>query len=273
MRLGIDSNMLQSPDLETFLACRKENFAVLPDLVWFEIYKQADLNAVLSGLNILLRFPDQVIVTQNGHHISGLDPSSRAFNTAILMPGASGRLREMSDALRRARAGEPAVFNQLTRLWADAASLSTGMFDGVDDIVESMTEMAAMFTVEEVRRIRTEQKYTPEMTAKTFGAAGEIYEVLCELRGYGPHTRPTMFNAYLYRFALGMCLYLIWWIRHGNQTSKKKERVRNDVVDLGIAVTASYFDGLLTNDAKARWLYDELRSALAFVTAADALER
>lgn len=46
---------------------------------------------------------------------------------------------------------------------------------------------------------------------------------------------------------------------------KRLDRVRNDYVYLSIAIFVSYYDGLLTSDAKAALLYDAPVNALAFV--------
>jgi len=43
------------------------------------------------------------------------------------------------------------------------------------------------------------------------------------------------------------------------------EKARNDFIDLGFAVYGRYFGGLMTLDAKARWVHDNLIAGLAMI--------
>ncbi|KPH04467.1 hypothetical protein AOG23_32955 [Rhizobium acidisoli] len=63
------------------------------------------------------------------------------------------------------------------------------------------------------------------------------------------------YDAYLYRYALAIIIYSLWWIRNGSQLPQRLDKARNDFIDLGFAVYATYFDGFMTHDAKAGWMY------------------
>jgi hypothetical protein len=48
----------------------------------------------------------------------------------------------------------------------------------------------------------------------------------------------------------------------GIPEKKKLEATRNDILDLLFAAQATYFDGFITSDAKASWIYGNLEGAL-----------
>jgi hypothetical protein len=64
-------------------------------------------------------------------------------------------------------------------------------------------------------------------------------------------------------------IYALGWIRGGSRPTKRLDRVRNDIIDMQFAVYGTYFSGLLTEDQKAGWLYENLRRALRSVYGSD----
>ncbi|WP_293902897.1 hypothetical protein [Phenylobacterium sp.] len=72
-RLVVDSNMLQSASLRGFLAS-PTNVAVLPDFVWFEMYKQRSLSGVQAAFSVISDSPSNVAVLKSGHEVAALDP-------------------------------------------------------------------------------------------------------------------------------------------------------------------------------------------------------
>lgn len=268
MRIVIDSNMMQSPELLEYLS-HSANVAVIADYVWVECYKQRSLAAVQSFLSIVRNFPDQIAVLRSGRQIAGLDPRTTRFPMAFELENVARDLRAMDTAVKQAEAGIVAVLVQLREQWDAATATMNDMLQSAEgDILPSLPELANMFTPDELGRCRRKEKYTPAMTQKVFGAAFGIYEQLVEIDPRVPLLPPRhAVETFYYRFALGAILHGIWWIRNGSQPISKTERLRNDYVDLGLASCATYYDGLMTNDAKAAWLHNELVNALKFARA------
>jgi hypothetical protein len=173
----------------------------------------------------------------------------------------------MTAALDAAQAGEEAVLAQLRERWAEASTTMDSMLEGAEILAPALSEVAEIFTVDEIRRCRTQAPYTGEMTAKVFRSAFALYETLTEQDGRLPVLPPKYaIQTYYYRLALGTMLHCLWWIRNGSETIKRPARLRNDFIDLGLAVWATYYDDLLTADVKAAWMYRELSHALAFAS-------
>lgn len=256
--------MMQSPDLFRLLAAGN-TMAILTDYVWFECYKQESLPAVRAFLSIACQFPDRIAMLRSGASLAGLDPRQKGYRALFELPGAGDDLPAMVAAIEGAERGEPAVLEQLRRRWEHAAATMSGMLEGTADIIPSLPEIATIFTTEETRRCRAGQKYTPVMTEKVFLSAHQIYEVLTEMDGRLPVLDPRFaVQTFYYRFAIGVMMHCLWWIQHGSQPIGRADRLRNDYIDLGLTVCATYYDGLMTNDTKAAWMHREMSNALAF---------
>ncbi|MBO9107294.1 hypothetical protein J5288_01105 [Agrobacterium sp. S2/73] len=265
-RLVIDSNMLQSENLRHFLKTSSTNFAVLPDFAWFEIYKQRSIEAVVSALAVIGDFPEQVIVLKSGREIAEIDPRTAKMLFMMQYEDAAGSIREMVDILNGPARSDPEILDQLDRLWDGAVNFLPGMLEGAQDIITSLPEMSEqMFKPQHLRIIRQNSQYTTEMFSSIFGAADQICETLSDKGKQrstptGPDEHRT--HTYLYRYALALVIYLLWWIKNGNQAQRRIDRARNDLIDLSFAVYATYYEGLMTSDKKAGWMYENLRLAL-----------
>jgi hypothetical protein len=70
----VDSNFLQSPKLEDYLAESNCNFAVLTDYAAMEAYKENTLASIYKSMETLARYPAQVVVLKNTITVCGLKP-------------------------------------------------------------------------------------------------------------------------------------------------------------------------------------------------------
>lgn len=264
----IDSNMLQTATLRVYLSEAPDNFAVLPDFVWIEIYKQQSLAALQAAFSVIRGFPDRLVLLKPNGALAALDPQHPDLIGRMLDVDAGDHLRRMPEALSLADQGDPDVLPQLADLWSRAKAHMDGMLEGAADIVQSLPEIAEIFSADELRRCRTNVRYTPAMFEKIFGAADQLYETFLEAHDATPGhlSREHRYDAYLYRHALGIIIYALWWIRNGSQMPKRLDRARNDFIDLGLAIYATYFAGLMTDDAKALWMHDNLLAALTGVS-------
>jgi len=273
-RLVIDSNMLQSPVLRDFLSYSGDHVAVLPEYVWFEIYKQQSLAGLTAGLSVIGDFPDQLIVLEPWNRVATIEAESPELVDRMGVGGVADGIRQMVAEIADLAGNESRVSGQLRERWASSAEQAEDMLLGADDIAISLPEIADIFSAHEVRVCRTNARYTTEMFEKIFGTAEQLYEYFSEARGVVTHLERSQArcDSYLYRQGLATIIYALWWIRSGSQPPKRLDRVRNDIIDMQFAVFGTYFSGLLTEDQKAGWLHQNLREALKMVCAIDGLE-
>jgi hypothetical protein len=261
-RLVIDSNMMRSSALKSYLEESRSNLAVLPDVLWVEAYKSGTVESIAETLSIAGAHSDQVVILKSSGEIALLDPVL-GMTEATMSEGRGDDLAEMMQALALAQHGDKAVRDQLEMQWSIAADLIAGMLEGTVDILQSLPEMAAVYTADEIRRFRTEDEMTRPMLEKIFGSAEQVCETMFASYGRAAPTDARLrFDTFLYRMSLAIMVYMIWWVRNGSQIPKRNDRAHNDFVDLSFAVHASYFDGFMTQDAKARWMCTQLSGAL-----------
>jgi len=261
----IDSNMLQSEDLRRLLA-EGDNLAVLPDFAWYELHKQESIEGLRLGLSVIGDYPERVVLLRSGGEIAVLEPVVADELERLILDGPLG---DIGETVRVARSSEPldvAATAELHRLWAWARAWRPSLIEGASDIAISFPEMEEqMFNRNEIRIIRTNGRYTPDMLGSIFGAAEQIWENLAT--GYGIKwqglDQSVVSRAYLFRFALGIVINLLWWIRGGSQAIVRLDRMSNDLIDLSFAVYGTYFDGFITRDDKARWVHANLVRAIS----------
>ncbi|MER9052501.1 hypothetical protein NKJ73_21950 [Mesorhizobium sp. M0074] len=264
--------MLQSQELRSHLQASPHNFAVLADYAWIEIYKQRSLEAIKHGLSVVGDFPDQLILLRSNGEIIRLDPTEPDLHERMQFKGMAGIIFEMVTTIRRATVDDAPILEQLRDHWNFADSLLPELIEGAVDIAVSLPEMEAqMFTKAEIRIIRTNNQYSTAMMETIYGAAMQVWENLAHAyclpwQNLGDIR---IARTYLFRYALGLVIHLLWWIRRGSQPVKRMDRMRNDMVDLSFCVYASYFDGFMTADEKARWIHANLIAALAAVSRLD----
>ncbi|RUX28577.1 hypothetical protein EOA23_15070 [Mesorhizobium sp. M2A.F.Ca.ET.042.01.1.1] len=264
----IDSNMMRSPILRDYLEGSEFNLAVIPDVMWIEAYKSRTVESIASTLSVVGAHSDQVVILKTSGEIALLDPGL-GMTEATMRDRQGHDLKEMMEALELARAGDRGILEQLEMQWSQATSLMGGMLEGTVDILQSLPEMAEVYTADEIRRFRTSNKFTQSMLEKIFGSAEQICETLFASYGRVPPSDPRLrLDTYLYRFSLAIMMYMIWWLRKGSQIPKRHDRAHNDFIDLSFAVHATYFDGFMTEDEKANWMYTQLSGALHAVRAA-----
>lgn len=262
--LVIDSNMIQERELEEFLNADTRNRAVVAFEIWFELYKQRSVYGLRRGLEILASYPDQLVVLKASGNIMRLDPWEPDFQQRMMFPGAGQSVGEMLIALSPEPCADPAVRSQLVEKWDWAAEFNLGVLDGAQDILISLPEMQEqLFTSDEIDCIRKEQDLPRELLGVIFGAADQLWQALSGILGLPLQSWESRRGGTLhYRIAMGIVVYLLWWVSKGSQSRKNPESTRNDVIDLFLAAQATYFDGLFSKDRKANQIHTQLRHML-----------
>ena len=72
---------------------------------------------------------------------------------------------------------------------------------------------------------------------------------------------------FIFRYALAGYLVALRWIAVGGAKNVKPEKIRNDIVDATFVAYATYFQGLLSKDAKANEIYGDAKAFLGLVLA------
>jgi hypothetical protein len=261
MKIVIDSNRLQSKKLRDYLAKARSNFAVLTDYAAMEAYKGDTLASIYKSMAIVSDFPDQVIVLKGARAVCGLKGRKAGLQRRLIDEGQSSEFIEYASHLRQAKAGNAGLQKRLLDHGKEATAHLDRMLSDAEDTGAVIDDIAKMYSKDERRAIRLGENYSSDMIDKT---VKNILQIAATAFRDHPNvrTKPTyaeLPNTYIFRVSLCAYLLALDWGARGGASGAAHARLRNDFVDMSFAAYATYFDGLMTDDAKVRRIHQEAR--------------
>ncbi len=261
MRKVIDTNQLQSQALRIYLSASPKNFAVLTDYVAMEAHKGDTLTSIYRSMEILGDFPSQVIVLKNTRVTCGLSGRGSGLQKRLIDEGSTSKFPRYIQHLQAAKRGNLSLQRQLLDYGKEATDHLARMLVDAETTGVAMEEIATMYSKEERSGIRTGQPYPAAMV-------DHIVSNIIQISGlvFGAHpsvkNRPNyeeIPNTYIFRVALCTYLLALEWGARGGVRDASPTKLRNDFVDMNIAAYATYFDGLMSVDAKVLRIHQEAR--------------
>lgn len=252
MRVVVDSNQLQSKVLRTYLAKSKSNFAGLTDYAAMEAYKGDTLASIYKSMAIVCDFPDQVIVLKGTRAACGLKGRTAGLQRRLIDEAQTTGFATYVDHLREAQNGNRHIQQQLLDLGKEATAHLDRMLADAQTTGAVIDDIARLYSKEERQAIRLGQNYSSAMVDKT--VKNILHIVGTAFRDHpNAHIIPTyaeLPNTYIFRAAL--CTYLLALERgaNGGARDAAPAKLRNDFVDMNFAAYGTYFDGLMTTDAR-----------------------
>jgi len=263
----VDSNALQSPLLRDYLSKSTSNFAVLTDYSSMEAYKGDTLVSIFQSMALVAEFPRQVIVLKPIMVVRGLRGQRPGLQRRLIDHEQTRGFRKYCERLLAAKLGDVYLRDQILRRGREAdAQMARVLVDAIN-IPAAIEEVKNTFTDAELKIIRTGFPLSEQLASKVIKYILLLTHFLFS-RHPGPAVRnfDELLNTFLFRTALCLFLYALDWISMGGPTGVKAEKIRNDLVDMNIATFATYFDGLLTMDEKARRIYQQAAFVLELIT-------
>lgn len=267
MKLIVDSNQLQSEALRRYLAEKKSNVAVLTDYAAMEAYKGDTLASIYKSMTVLAEYPEQVQVLKSTLVVCGLRGRPAGLQRRLVHEEQSAGFSIYAANLRRAQAGNHRLQAKLLDLGREATSHLNRMRADAERTGKAFANAAKPYTKEERRAIRHGDVYSTEFVKKAI-----VHIIQVATLAFKEHprvlTRPRtaeLPNTYIFRAALCMHLLMLDWAARGGAEEASPERLRNDIVDVNFAAYATYFDGLMSADAKANRIHSEARLWLTAV--------
>ncbi len=261
MRVIVDSNQLQSETLRGFLSKSKGNFAVLPDYVAMEAYKGDTLASIYKAMAILADFPCQVIVLKGTSAVCGLKGRPAGLQRRMIDKSLSSGFVEYAHLLRQAQQGNKHLQRQLIELGKEATAHLDQMFDHAKSTGAAIDDIASLHSKEERNAIRLGAIYSPELIDKTMrnvlGIAATVFHQYPA--ALLTPTYADLPNTYIFRVALCTYLLALDWGARGGARHATPAKLRNDFVDMSFAAYGTFFNGLMTADAKVIRIHREAR--------------
>lgn len=261
MRLVIDSNQMRSPKLRAYLAATKHNFAVLTDYSAIEAYKGGTVEGFWQSMSILSDFPAQVIILKTTGIVCALNGRDSGLQKRLIDQQQTNGFLEFIRDLRVARSGNTVGKQEFLQRSEAARTQMARIFDNIDQFAQGISDTAKKYTKAERSLIRQNKGLTPELIDKS---TKDILELAGNL--YRRHSRITSVpiqekqsNSFIFRNALCTYLLALDWCAAGGVQDVSSEHLQNDLIDMNYATYATYFDGLLSDDAKCIRIHKQAR--------------
>jgi hypothetical protein len=266
MKLVIDSNQLNNPKLEQFLEKSPRNFAILCEFVSMEIYKGNSIKKIFKSMEILSKFPNQVIILKGARKLSILNARQKGLQRRFVDDSATGEFKGYLSDLKIAASGDIRYRNAVMELSQYANEHFNQMLIDVDAIKDSIITFSKSLTKAEKGMIRKNEFYIFEIVNKIVNATCEISAEFVANSNFGVSI-PTMSElpyTYYYRVILSSFLMGIVRGAEGEIKSVQSDKFRNDMVDMSIAATATFFDGIMSDDKRLIEMYAKICRVLNF---------
>jgi hypothetical protein len=265
MRKVVDSNQLQSEALRSYLSKSKGNFAVLTDYAAMEAYKGDTLASIYKSMGIVADFPDQVVVLKNTSVVCGLSGRGSGLQGRLVDEGQTRAFGQYARGLYLAKSGNAALRRQLLERGKEATSHLARMLEDAKLTGVVFSDLAKTYSKDEKRSVRTAEPYTAEMVDKIVRSviriAGETFKNHPSVNIWP--TYKELPNTFIFRVSLCTYLLALDWGASGGAKGALVTTLRNDLVDMNFAAYATFFDGLLSADAKVVRIHQEARLFLS----------
>jgi hypothetical protein len=252
-RRVIDSNMLRDVNLEKYLSLCERNYAVLCDYVIMEAYKaQNPVEGIFSSMDILSRYPQQVIILKNTPNICGISARSAGLQKRLICQTQTAEFKKFCKKIKNEEIKNLGLLNSIYEHSRAAREHLNLLEHEYKALPKKFYEFEADFSSKELQIIRTNGSYTTDLLLK-------IIKIVMELSAYvfakHPNVKrlPDFYNlpnTYIFRNSLFHYITILEWMSYGGLRAKKSAKMRNDIIDIYIMTYGSFFDGLMTNEKK-----------------------
>jgi hypothetical protein len=255
----VDSNQLQSECLRSYLAGSNANFAVLTDYAAMEAYKGDTLVSIYKSMEIVAEFPTQVIVLKNTRIACSLSGKCSNLQRRLIDERQTQEFKIYARSLRETTRGNPSLQRQILEYGKEATEHLERMLDDARTTGAVFDEIAKAYTKEERGLIRDGKIYTPALADKivknVLYIAGELFRNHPDVQRLP--TYEELPDTFIFRAAL--CTYLLALERGalGGANSTSPAKLRNDMVDMNFAAYGTFFDGLLSADARVLRIHEQ----------------
>ena len=258
----VDANFLRAPLLEDYLH-DGENYVVFTEQACIESYKGSGLRNVYASLDIVARYPAQVVILHGARHVVALQSQSgyKAPREEFIDREQMRGFREFCEAVRLAESGKPpkGLLKQLHTKKRLASEYFARTLQDAELMRQGVRLLTTSFNPALLKQLRIRSVLSADATEVIMTGillvAAQLLKTHPDVeRIPGSKELPVSF---LFRCALGTYLRALRWIAEGGIEQASPARLANDSVDITHVAYATFFDGVLSADQKLNDLYEE----------------
>jgi hypothetical protein len=226
-----------------------------------EAFKGDALANIVSATEIISDFPEQVIVLKSTSIISQLKGRRCGFTRRMIDKGQTRGFPEWCQGLARAKGGDKDLQRQILENGKEADEHLNRMRNDQKTFADNLEAASKEYTEVELKTLRAHKPITPDMFDKIgkniLNLAAFLFALSPNFVGL-PHALELPYT-FIFRYAVTGYLVALRWLSVGGAKNVKPEKIRNDMVDATLAAYATYFQDLLSNDVKAKEIYDDAK--------------
>jgi hypothetical protein len=267
MKKVVDINYLQSPKLEGYLARSKDDCVVLTDYAGREIYKHNALNNLANKLEIISRYPSQIIILKGTREIVNITLSYSKIPQILIDDEQTAGFPLFCDAIKAAREGDKLVLGEVLLNESFASQDLEGLIKDYPLIISTVKEFAKSCDHLQLKALRTGEGLHPDilenMSNRIFSLTLNAFK-----KHFNVKIRPEfdiVKDSYIFRNIVGILLWSLRWIKDGGIDQISEDKIRNDIVDMSYITYATYFDGILSLDKKLNAIYMDTLNYLRLI--------
>jgi hypothetical protein len=255
---------MQEQALRAFLSKSRDNKALVTDYLLMEALKGDTLAKVFRLMKILCEFPKQVVVLKGLQSISALKGRRSGMTRRMVNKRQTKLYDDWCVGLAKAEAEDADYRRQVIEHGKEATARVDALITAQSRYAEIVAEEAKNYTQDELRILRSDEPYTSAMIDKMAERIVTLTTKFIESHpdGIKPPTVLELPNTYLFRLAVCAYVQALSRIRDGGAQNITADKVANDIIDATFVAQATYFQGLMSNDAKANALYRNVKHIL-----------
>lgn len=274
----VDANFLRSPFLEDYFRADAGNRVVFNDHGCMECYKGPGLENLARSLDIVSRYPSQVVVLKSTREIVALQSRSGYTLTRSFLVD-KDQTREFGrfcEGVRHAvRGSAPELSEQLLAKSLVANSYFARARADAELASQGIRGIAVLYDPASLKQLRTRAPISADGGQVIIRGVLEVAAVL-----FRDHpdvdsvpTADELPGSLVFRHALAAYLLALRWISDGGVGSASPTTLANDLVDVTHVAYATYFDGVLSADGKLNDLCEDLDWFLRNIFTISLMER
>jgi hypothetical protein len=258
-----DKNYLETAELDYFLKSDAENRVVLHDFSAIESLAGNPIKNLGKSMGIVSRYPGQVLVLHNASKLMMLGEIKPEYRFDMVEWGQTKAFEQYCADIKKAEAGDLKYVEILGEHAKAAKEHLDKMLATVPLMAELIDSLAKVTSVEAIKA-RRDKTGTAMPLRDGIAILQSIYAIASAIAGRRtiaptlPREPARAARHYVFRFAIALRLYALWWAEQGTALKDvKPTRLRNDFVDLMYVTCATYWDALFTNEEKMALIYSE----------------
>jgi hypothetical protein len=154
MKKVIDANFLRHPTLEDYLGKDSRNHVVFTDYACMEGYKGNALENIRRSLEIVAKYPEQVIVLKSTRESSRLQANGHQMPANLVDAQQTDAFRDFCRHVRAALQGDVELRSQLLKLGKMAKAHFKQMRDEASGVANVIRQIAQAFLPGQLAELR-----------------------------------------------------------------------------------------------------------------------